>query len=157
MYDRPYQSWRSPSIARNRSACDRLVWSPWSPERTRACFARFVCKGISLFSLVPLAPNLAPDWSFAEELKKEAGSERTVGPVQTFFFRAEDRPWSQGHMGALAAVDTVIHLSRGRIRANVYPAVDVLTSRSRLIETKAVSNEHEVISASCPGTGVPAR
>src|SRR5215470_6040139 len=90
MYDRPYQSWRSPSIARNRSACDQLVWSSWSPERTRACFARFVCKGISLFSLVPLAPNLAPDWSFAEELKKEAGSERTVGPVQTFFFRAEE-------------------------------------------------------------------
>src|SRR5215831_920173 len=106
MYDRPYQSWRSPSIARNRSACDQLVWSPWSPERMRACFTRFVCKGISLFLLVPLAPNLAPDWSFAEQLKKEAGSERTVGPVQTFFFRAEDRPWSQGHMGALAAPDS---------------------------------------------------
>jgi len=89
---------------------------------------------------------LAPDWSFAEELKKEAGSERTVGPVQTFFFRAEDRPWSQGHMAALAAVDTVIHLSRERIRANIYPAVDVLTSRSRLIETKAVSNEYAITS-----------
>jgi len=60
-------------------------------------------------------------------------------------------------MGALAAVDTVVHLSRERIRANVYPVVDVLTSRSRLIEIKAVSNEHEVISASRPGTGVPAR
>jgi RNA polymerase sigma factor (sigma-70 family) len=100
---------------------------------------------ISLFSLVPLTPNLSPDWSFAEELKKEAGSEGTVGPVQTFFFRAEDRPWSPVDLAALAAVDTVIHLSRERIRANVYPAVDVLTSRSRLIETNAVSDEHAMI------------
>jgi len=95
--------------------------------------------------LVPLLPNLPPDWSFAEELKKEAGSEGTVGPVQTFFLRAEDRPWSQDHLAALAAVDTVIHLSRERIRANIYPAIDVLTSRSSLMENKAVSKEHSMI------------
>jgi RNA polymerase sigma factor (sigma-70 family) len=100
---------------------------------------------VSLFSLVPLPPNLPPDWSFAEELKKEAGSEGTVGPVQTFFLRAEDRPWSQDRLAALAAVDTVIHLSRERIRANIYPAVDVLSSRSCLIENKAVSKEHAMI------------
>jgi F0F1-type ATP synthase beta subunit len=86
---------------------------------------------VSLFPLVPLPPNLPPDWSFAEELKKEAGSEGTVGPVQTFFFRGEDRPWTQDRLAALSAVDTVIHLSRERIRANIYSAVDVLTSRSR--------------------------
>jgi F-type H+/Na+-transporting ATPase subunit beta len=38
-----------------------------------------------------------------------------------------------------------VHLSRERIRANIYPAVDVLTSRSRLVETKAVSDEHAMI------------
>ena len=100
---------------------------------------------VSLFPLVPLAPNLPPDWSFAEELKKEAGSEGTVGPVQTFFFRGEDRPWTQDRLAPLSAVDTVIHLSRERIRANIYPAVDVLTSRSRLVETKAVSDEHAMV------------
>ena len=100
---------------------------------------------VSLFPLVPLVPNLSPDWSFAEELKKEAGSEGTVGPVQTFFFRGEDRPWTQDRLAALSAFDTVIHLSRERIRANIYPAVDVLTSRSRLVETKAVSDEHAMI------------
>jgi F-type H+-transporting ATPase subunit beta len=100
---------------------------------------------VSLFPLVPLVPNLSPDWSFAEELKKEAGSEGTVGPVQTFFFRGEDRPWTQDRLAALSAFDTVIHLSRERIRANIYPAVDVLTSRSRLVETKADSDEHAMI------------
>ena len=100
---------------------------------------------VSLFPLVPLAPNLPPDWSFAEELKKEAGSEGTVGPVQTFFFRGEDRPWTQDRLAPLSAVDTVIHLSRERIHANIYPAVDVLTSRSRLVETKAVSDEHAMV------------
>jgi F0F1-type ATP synthase beta subunit len=100
---------------------------------------------VSLFPLVPLPPNLPPDWSFAEELKKEAGSEGTVGPVQTFFFRGEDRPWTQDRLAALSAVDTIIHLSRERIRANIYPAVDVLTSRSRLVEIKAVSDEHATI------------
>jgi F0F1-type ATP synthase beta subunit len=100
---------------------------------------------VSLFPLVPLPPNLPPNWSFAEELKKEGGSEGTVGPVQTFFFRGEDRPWAQDRLAALSAFDTVIHLSRERIRANIYPAVDVLTSRSRLVETKAVSDKHAMI------------
>ena len=94
---------------------------------------------------MPLPPNLPPDWSFADELKKEAGSECTIGSVQTFFFRGEDRPWTQDRLAALSAVDTVIHLSRERISANVYPAVDVLTSRSRLIETNAVGDEHAMI------------
>src|SRR5215510_971081 len=100
---------------------------------------------VSLFPLVPRTPNLPPDRSFAEELKKEAGSEGTVGSVQTFFFRGEDQPWTQDCLAELSAFDTVIHLSRERIRANIYPVVDVLTSRSRLIENKTVSKEHLMI------------
>src|SRR5262245_6480433 len=100
---------------------------------------------VSLFPLVPLTPNLPPDWSFSEELKKEAGSEGTVGSVQTFFFRGEDQPWTQDRLAELSAFDTVIHLSRERIRANIYPAVDVLTSRSRFVETGAISEEHGMI------------
>jgi hypothetical protein len=68
-----------------------------------------LCRGpdrVSLFPVVPLPPNLPPDWSFAEELKKEAGSEGTVGLVQTFFFRGEDRPLTQDRLAALSAVDT---------------------------------------------------
>ena len=80
-----------------------------------------------------------------QALKKEGYSEGTVGPVQTFFFRAEGGPWTPERLQALAAVDTVIHLSRERIEAKIYPAVDVLTSRSRLLETKAVSDEHAAI------------
>jgi RNA polymerase sigma factor (sigma-70 family) len=100
---------------------------------------------VSLFPLVPLTPNPPPGWSFSEELKKEAGSEGTVGPVETFFFRGEDQPWTQDRLAELSAFDTLIHLSRERIRANIYPAVDVLTSRSRLVETKAISDEHAMI------------
>ena len=68
--------------------------------------------------------------------------EGTVGAVQTFFFRAEDGPWTTQRLAALASVDVVIRLSRERARANVYPPVDVLASRSRLLETKAVNGEH---------------
>jgi RNA polymerase sigma factor (sigma-70 family) len=101
---------------------------------------------VSLFPLVPLSPNLPPgSWrcgSFAADLKQESGNEGTVGPVQTFFLRAEDAPWTSERLEALTAADVVIHLSRERIQAKVYPAVDALTSCSRLLETKAVGEEH---------------
>jgi F0F1-type ATP synthase beta subunit len=106
---------------------------------------RRLCGGnerVSLFPLVPLSSSLPPDGSFAAELKQESGNEGTVGSVQTFFFRAEDAPWTRERLAALAAADVVIHLSREHIAAKVYPAVDVLTSRSRLLETKAVDDEH---------------
>src|SRR5262249_11009979 len=97
---------------------------------------------ISLFLLVSLSPRLAPDGSLAAEVRQESGNEGTVGPVQTFFFGAEDAPWTRERLEALAAADVVIHLSRERIAAKIYPAVDVLTSRSRLLESKAVGEEH---------------
>ncbi len=100
---------------------------------------------VSLFSLVPLMPNWPPNGSFADVLKKEAGNEGTVGSVQTFFFRAEDRLWSQDRLAALAAADTIIQLSRERFHALIYPAVDVLASRSRLIENRAVGKDHAII------------
>jgi RNA polymerase sigma factor (sigma-70 family) len=100
---------------------------------------------VTLFTLMPQWPDSPPGWSIAEELKKEGYSEGTVGAVQTFFFRTEDGPWTQDRLAALASVDAVIHLSRERILAKIYPAVDVLTSRSRLLETKAVSDYHAAI------------
>jgi F0F1-type ATP synthase beta subunit len=100
---------------------------------------------VSLFSLVPLIPNWPPNGSFADVLKKEAGNEGTVGSVETFFLRAEDRLWSQDRLADLAAVDTIIQLSRERFHALIYPAVDVLASRSRLIENRAVGRDHATI------------
>ena len=65
-----------------------------------------------------------------------------MGAVQTFFFRAEDGPWTSQRLAALAPMDTVIRLSHERAQARVYPTVDVLASRSRLLEAKAVDSEH---------------
>jgi F-type H+/Na+-transporting ATPase subunit beta len=99
---------------------------------------------VCLFSLVPLMPNWPANGSFADVLKKEAG-EGTVGSVETFFLRAQDRLWSRDRLAALAAVDTIIHLSRERFHALMYPAVDVLASRSRLIENRVVGKDHAMI------------
>jgi RNA polymerase sigma factor (sigma-70 family) len=84
----------------------------------------------------------APGFSLAETLKKDGYSEGTVGAVQTLFFLAPEAGWTQEQLSALAPADTVIRLSLERARAKVYPPVDVLTSRSRLLETKTADREH---------------
>ncbi len=105
---------------------------------------------LSIFVMMPPPSpqwphSLEPGFSHAEALRKEGYSEGTAGAVQTFFFRAEDGPWTTQRLAALAAVDVVIRLSRERGQAKVYPTVDVLASRSRLLETKAVDGEHATI------------
>jgi RNA polymerase sigma factor (sigma-70 family) len=105
---------------------------------------------LSIFILMPPpSPQwphaLEPGFSHAEELRKEGYSEGTAGAVQTFFFRAEDGPWTTQRLAALAPVDVIIRLSRERGQAKVYPTVDVLASRSRLLETEAVDGEHATI------------
>jgi F-type H+-transporting ATPase subunit beta len=92
-------------------------------------------------------PELEDDYSLSAALKEEGSSEGTVGSVQTFFFRAEGELWTPERLEALTPVDTVIHLSRERANAKIYPCVDVLTSRSRLIEQKFVSKQHAEIAA----------
>jgi RNA polymerase sigma factor (sigma-70 family) len=87
-------------------------------------------------------PTLDPNYSHAEAFKAEGYSDGTMGAVQTFLLRGEGGPWTADRLSALAPIDTVIHLSRPRIRAKIYPGVDVLTSRSRLLETNAVGDEH---------------
>ena len=83
---------------------------------------------------------LKPGFSNSEELKKAGYSEGTKGAVQTFFLRGG--PWTPDRLAALASFDVVFHLSRVRADAKIYPTVDVLTSRSRLLETKAVGDAH---------------
>lgn len=98
---------------------------------------------VSLFTLIQ--PWKDGKFSYAAELKKDGFSEGTVGAVQTFFFRAGDDPWNTESLAELAAVDTVIHLSRGMAESKIYPCVDPRTCRSRLLETKTVGEDHAVI------------
>ena len=98
---------------------------------------------ISLFTLIQ--PWKDEDFSYAAELKKDGFSEGTVGAIQTFFFRAGDGPWTTERLAELAAVDTVIHLSRGMAERKIYPCVDPRTCRSRLLDTKAVGEDHVLI------------
>ena len=78
-------------------------------------------------------------------MKKKGFSEGTVGLVQTFFFRAGDGPWTEDRLAGLAAVDVVIHLSREVAKSKIYPCADVRTSRSLLLETKRMGDEHVTI------------
>jgi F0F1-type ATP synthase beta subunit len=88
---------------------------------------------------------LKPGFSHAETLKKDGYSEGTVGAVQTLFFLAAEAGWTQAQLNALAPADTVIRLSLERARAKVYHTVDVLTSRSRLLQTKTAGRKHVTI------------
>jgi RNA polymerase sigma factor (sigma-70 family) len=98
---------------------------------------------ISLFTLVQRWKE--EDFSYAAELKKDGFSEGTIGAVQTFFFRAGDGPWTTERLAELASFGTVIHLSRGMAERKIYPCVDPRTSRSELLETKAVGDKHAAI------------
>jgi RNA polymerase sigma factor (sigma-70 family) len=102
-------------------------------------------EGISLFTLMqwPAARELR--FSLADELKKEGFSEGTVGAVQTFFFRAEDGPWTEDRLAGLTTADVVIHLSIKVAKARIYPCVNLQNSRSRLLESKAIGGEHASI------------
>ena len=83
---------------------------------------------------------------FVRRGTQEGGySEGTVGAVQTFFLRADAGPWTNQRLAALAPVDVVLRLSHERAKAKVYPCIDVLASRSRLLDQNAVSKEHAEI------------
>ena len=104
---------------------------------------------LTMFVMMPPASPewpymLKPGFSHAEELKKEGYSEGTVGAVQTFFLRADDGPWTSERLASLAPIDVVLRLSRDRAKVKVYPGVDVLASRSRLLDQDS-SSEHAAI------------
>jgi F0F1-type ATP synthase beta subunit len=105
---------------------------------------------LTMFIMMP-APSpewpasLDPEFSHAEALKKDGYSEGTVGAMQTFFFRAPDEPWTAERLAMLAPADTVVRLSRARARAKVYPTVDVLACRSRLLTAAATGDQHASI------------
>ena len=107
---------------------------------------RRISKGshpVTLFVLIPppseiWPPSLDENYSFAEELKSEGCSEGTVGAVQTFFLTGVAGPWTAETLAALAPIDTVVQLARAMILRKNYPGVDVLTTRSRLLDDNLV-------------------
>jgi F0F1-type ATP synthase beta subunit len=99
---------------------------------------------VTMFVLIPppsevWPPSLDENYSFADALKAEGYSEGTVGAVQTFFLRGVDGPWTAETLASLAAVDTIVHLSRDMILRKTYPGVDVRTARSRLIDENRIA------------------
>ena len=99
---------------------------------------------ITLFVLIPppseiWPPSLDENYNFAEALKNEGYSEGTVGAVQTFFLTGVEGPWTAETLAALAPVDTVVLLARAMILRKTYPGVDVLTTRSRLLDEHLIA------------------
>jgi F0F1-type ATP synthase beta subunit len=111
--------------------------------------------GADPVSMFVLMPPFSPEWpgsiglpfSISGALKQEGYSEGTVGPVQTFFLRGQEEPWTAERLEGFAAADVVIHLARDVAKAKIYPAVDLRNSRSRLLETAAVGEEHRAVAA----------
>jgi F0F1-type ATP synthase beta subunit len=93
--------------------------------------------GVSLFTLAPWTPV-----SIADTLKQDGFNERTTGPVQTFYFRSGDGAWTPERLAELGSVDVVIRLSAELAGLGIYPTVDPLTSRSRLLEAGGVDRAH---------------
>jgi RNA polymerase sigma factor (sigma-70 family) len=101
-------------------------------------------------SLFVVMPPFSPAWpasmqdgfSLGDSLKREGYSEGTIGTVQTFFLRGQEKPWTEDQLSALKAADVVIHLSREVAKAQLYPSVDPRTCCSCLLETKLVDDGH---------------
>jgi RNA polymerase sigma factor (sigma-70 family) len=102
---------------------------------------------VSIFAFVPFVPGAAA-MTYREMAKKDGFSDGTVGAVQTFFFRREHGPWTDESLRTLTGVDVVIRLSTALGDLRIYPAVDPLTSRSRLLESDSpAGREHVEIAA----------
>jgi RNA polymerase sigma factor (sigma-70 family) len=98
--------------------------------------------GLKLFSLLPLWRGPPPGYPMAAQFKNEGVRDTPRGAVQVFFLRAESEPWTANRLSLLDPFDVVIRFSGDLSGARVYPAVDVLTSRSRLFQTNVLSDEH---------------
>ena len=98
--------------------------------------------GVSIFAFVPPGPSV----SFQELLEKEGYTGGTSGTVQTFYFAGEEE-WTPERLARLPAVDVLIRLSRQLARVGIYPTIDVLASRSRLLDASLVGREHAEVAA----------
>ena len=72
--------------------------------------------GVSLFTLAPWTQA-----SIADTLKQDGFDEGAMGPVQTFYFRAEEGSWTPERLAGLSGVDVVIRLSAALAGRGIYP------------------------------------
>jgi RNA polymerase sigma factor (sigma-70 family) len=100
--------------------------------------------GVSIFAFIP--PYDAPERAFQEMWAKEGHTGGTAGTVQTFYFLGQEE-WTAERLATLPSVDTVIRLSKDLAQLGIYPTVDPLASRSRLLDTGLVDPEHAEIAA----------
>ena len=110
--------------------------------------------GVSIFAFIP--PYDAPERAFQEMWAKEGHTGGTAGTVQTFYFLGQEE-WTAERLATLPSVDAVIRLSKDLAQLGIYPTVDPLASRSRLLDAGLVSPEHAEIAArvrqALPATG----
>ncbi len=93
--------------------------------------------GVSIFTFIPPGPDIA----FQEEWTKEGWTGGTAGTVQTFYFAGEQAGTVE-RLSALPSVDVVICLSKELARLRIYPTIDPVVSRSRLLDEKLVDRDH---------------
>ena len=97
--------------------------------------------GLTVFEFLPPG-TINPSAWVAD--RAEGGSGGTAGGVQTFFFLRE-RFEPGASAPALDDVDAVIVLSPAVAAAKIYPCVDPLAGRSRLLDPAVVGAEHAAV------------
>jgi RNA polymerase sigma factor (sigma-70 family) len=100
--------------------------------------------GVSIFAFIP--PYDGPERAFQEMWAKEGHTGGTAGTVQTFYFLGQEE-WTAERLATLPSVDAVIRLSKDLAQLGIYPTVDPLASRSRLLDMGLVDPEHAAIAA----------
>jgi RNA polymerase sigma factor (sigma-70 family) len=98
--------------------------------------------GVSIFAFIP--PYDGPERAFQEMWAKEGYTGGTAGTVQTFYFLGQEE-WTAERLATLPSVDAVIRLSKDLAQLGIYPTVDPLASRSRLLDMGLVDPEHAAI------------
>lgn len=100
--------------------------------------------GLSIFAFIP--PHPGPEREFQEMWAKEGFTGGTAGTVQTFYFLGQEE-WTAERLATLPSVDAVIRLSKNLAQIGIYPTIDPLVSRSRLLDAGLVGPEHAEIAA----------
>jgi F0F1-type ATP synthase beta subunit len=103
--------------------------------------------GLTIFEFLP--PG-TPDPSAWPQVRAEGYSGGNAGNVQTFYFLRE-RLEPGASTPALDAVDAVVVLTPAMAAAKIYPCVDSLASRSRLLDASVVGVEHAAVAARVRG------
>lgn len=100
--------------------------------------------GVSVFAFIP--PHPGPEREFQEMWAKEGYTGGTAGTVQTFYFLGQEE-WTAERLATLPSVDAVIRLSRDLAQIGIYPTIDPLASRSRLLDANLVDPGHVALAA----------